>query len=99
MVKAALRSTGTEDFYLSSFYFVNNIEPLAYPNGIESGIQFPYSASGGTVGAYRFFLREPIRFNHSLTVYRENGDSSQVPITSGTSTALETAWFYTQDTN
>jgi hypothetical protein len=101
MIKAAMRSTGTEDYFLSSNYFQNYTAPFAFgTGGLDSGIGFPYNTSGnGTVSAYRFYKYEPIRFNHSVTVYRENGDSSQVPISSGTSTALETGWWYTQDTN
>jgi hypothetical protein len=96
-VKADLVSTGTEDFFFSLDYWINQV-PEHY-GASEIGMGFPVSTSSGTVSAWRYFVSEPIRFNTSLTVYHENGDSSDVPITSGTGTSLQTVWFYTQDTN
>ena len=51
------------------------------------------------IAAYRFFMTDPIRFNHSIIIIRTVGDSSE---NSGfTTNVLEgaCAYFYTQDTN
>lgn len=93
-IKAALISSGTEDFFNLGFYGTgagNNMQG----NGGTSGINFQ---TGDQINFYRYFVNDPIRFNNSIGIIRQIGDPSQVSFT-GNSMEGAGAFWYTQDTN
>lgn len=93
-VRTAMESTGTEDWYGMGGYF-SGYETPPFDFGYE-GTTLKVAAAG-TIGAYRYFLRQPVRFQHSVDLYRGNGDSSQRAFGTGTTSSLQTTMWYTQD--
>jgi hypothetical protein len=92
-IRATYQSSGTEDFFGWSGYFSNMGAPISSGElGVSVGL------TGTHVAAYRYFLRNPFRFNHSIAIYREMGDSSEATF-SGSEECYQVAYWYTQDTN
>lgn len=94
MVKAGIVSSGTEDFFNLGFYAANAVTNAQGTGGM-SGVTVN---SADRFGFYRFFVNDPIRFQHSLGVIRQIGDPSEAPYT-GDTLQMATTYFYTQDTN
>lgn len=94
VIKAAIVSTGGEDFPFNSFYGSSQ-SPLGSMGSGEAGV---LDINSSTLGLYRLFIHEPIYFNQSLAVYEENGDSSEITFT-GNATWAANVIFANNDTN
>ena len=93
VVHAAYESSGTEDYPGLASYFSGTNYGVAGDG--EIGIT---QKNSSTVGWWRWHLRNPIRFNNAIAIYRENGDSSEKTFT-GSASTWQTAWIYTSETN
>lgn len=87
----AYESSGTEDYFLMSFYFGG---AGTNRNGGEVGTTF-INASNGTYGAWRTHIRNPVEFESGLKVTWQVGDTSKVPFT-GSVRAWATVFYYVE---
>lgn len=83
-------SSGTEDYFLQSFYFGG---AGSNRNGGEVGTTF-VNVGAGTYGAWRTHVRNPIEFNSRIRVTWQVGDTTQVPFT-GNLRAWASVFYYT----
>jgi hypothetical protein len=93
MIQAGLVSSGTEDFFNVGFYGTSAGNGLQ-GNGGTSGITYQTAKQ---ITFYRYFLNDPIRFNKSIGIIRQIGDSSNVAFTGNTLEGALAMW-YTEET-
>ncbi len=82
-------ASGTEDFFLGSFYWVGTA-----PQCTDFyGLVYKYDATGHKdIRAYRFFIRDPISFATGLTLKWQNGQEREA--TPGAATTITTCVLY-----
>ncbi|MFH1679169.1 MAG: DUF2961 domain-containing protein [Candidatus Eisenbacteria bacterium] len=82
---AALRGTGTEDYFNSGWYFAGPSAPLPF-----SGVSFKREDPAPRVSAYRWHLSDRIAFDDSLSFRFEIGDGAIEP---GTEYSTVAFWY------
>lgn len=72
--KTTFLSSGTEDFFLSAFYFNRGVY-----HGFQSGLTYNSSVNGTQIVAYKFFVDDPVLFSKSFQLIWRNYETINGP--------------------